>query len=147
MPTYEYACTSCGQHVEVVQSFSDEPLTTCPHCGGPLRKVFGTIGIVLKGSGFYKTDSRTPSKKAGGESGEPAAASAAASKNGTAGSGGSGGSDGTAGSGSTSRSEGSGSGTTGTAGPSTSGGSGGSGGSGNEGANAVRPKSAAGSKG
>jgi putative FmdB family regulatory protein len=58
MPTYEYACRSCGHHLEVAQSFSDEPLTTCPNCEGPLRKVFGSIGIVLKGSGFYKTDSR-----------------------------------------------------------------------------------------
>ncbi|HVX20228.1 MAG TPA: FmdB family zinc ribbon protein [Acidimicrobiales bacterium] len=59
MPTYEYACTSCGHHTEAVQSFSDDPLTTCPDCGGPLRKVYGAVGIVLKGSGFYKTDSRS----------------------------------------------------------------------------------------
>ena len=65
MPTYEYACTKCGQHLEVVQSFSDDPITTCAACGGPLRKVFGNIGIVLKGSGFYKTDSRTSSTKSG----------------------------------------------------------------------------------
>ena len=58
MPTYEYACKQCGEHVEVVQSFKDEPLTECPACGGPLRKVFAPVGIVLKGSGFYKTDSR-----------------------------------------------------------------------------------------
>jgi putative FmdB family regulatory protein len=58
MPTYEYACKTCGEHVEVVQSFKDEPLTECPACGGPLRKVFGNIGIAFKGSGFYKTDSR-----------------------------------------------------------------------------------------
>lgn len=58
MPTYEYACADCGEHIEVVQSFQDEPLTTCPRCGGPLRKVFGNIGIVFKGSGFYKTDTR-----------------------------------------------------------------------------------------
>ena len=58
MPTYEYACKSCGEHVEVVQSFKDGPLTECPACGGPLRKVFGNIGIAFKGSGFYKTDSR-----------------------------------------------------------------------------------------
>jgi len=58
MPTYEYVCTSCATHVEAVQSFSDDPLTTCAECGGSLRKVFGSIGIVLKGSGFYKTDSR-----------------------------------------------------------------------------------------
>jgi putative FmdB family regulatory protein len=67
MPTYEYACTSCGQRLEVVQSFSDEPLTTCALCGGPLRKVFGAVGIVLKGSGFYKTDSRSSGSKSGGE--------------------------------------------------------------------------------
>ena len=65
MPTYEYACTSCGEHLEVVQSFRDEALTECPACGGPLRKVFGSIGVVFKGSGFYKTDSRPgDSKKA-----------------------------------------------------------------------------------
>jgi putative FmdB family regulatory protein len=61
MPTYEYACRNCGSHLEVVQSFSDDPLTACPHCGGALRKVFGSIGITFKGSGFYKTDSRTGS--------------------------------------------------------------------------------------
>jgi putative FmdB family regulatory protein len=58
MPTYEYACRNCGSHLEVVQSFSDDPLTECPHCEGRLRKVFGSIGITFKGSGFYKTDSR-----------------------------------------------------------------------------------------
>jgi len=58
MPTYEYACRSCSEHLEVVQSFYDDPLTSCPACGGELRKVFGSIGIVFKGSGFYKTDSR-----------------------------------------------------------------------------------------
>ncbi len=61
MPTYEYACKSCGERTEAVQAFSDAPLTECPHCGGPLRKVFGTPAIVLKGSGFYKTDSRSGS--------------------------------------------------------------------------------------
>ncbi len=58
MPTYDYACTSCGHRFEAVQSFSDRALTTCPVCQGPLRKVFGNVGIVLKGSGFYKTDNR-----------------------------------------------------------------------------------------
>ena len=58
MPTYEYACTACGRGLEAVQSFSDDPLTVCPECGGALRKVYGAVGIVLKGSGFYKTDSR-----------------------------------------------------------------------------------------
>jgi len=63
MPTYEYACKSCGEHLEVVQSFKDDALTTCPACGGSLRKVFGSIGIAFKGSGFYKTDSRSSSSK------------------------------------------------------------------------------------
>jgi putative FmdB family regulatory protein len=58
MPTYEYACTECGEHIEVVQSMSDAPLSTCAICGGRLRKVFSPIGIVFKGSGFYRTDSR-----------------------------------------------------------------------------------------
>ena len=66
MPTYEYACTSCGEHVEVVQSFRDDPLTTCPACGGALRKVFGSIGVVFKGSGFYKNDSRPAAKESKG---------------------------------------------------------------------------------
>jgi putative FmdB family regulatory protein len=70
MPTYEYACKSCGEHLEVVQSFKDDALTTCPSCGSPLRKVFGTIGIAFKGSGFYRNDSRPapPSEKTGSES-------------------------------------------------------------------------------
>ena len=59
MPTYEYSCKSCGEHLEVVQSFKDDALTECPNCGGDLRKVFGNIGIVFKGSGFYKNDSRS----------------------------------------------------------------------------------------
>ena len=59
MPTYEYRCKECGADLEVVQSFTDDPLTTCERCGGPLRKVFGSVGISFKGSGFYKTDSRS----------------------------------------------------------------------------------------
>ena len=74
MPTYEYACKSCGEHLEVVQSFKDEPLTECPNCGGNLRKVFGSIGIAFKGSGFYKTDSRSGSKS--GKHKEPVKSSA-----------------------------------------------------------------------
>ncbi|MDH2904019.1 MAG: zinc ribbon domain-containing protein [Actinomycetota bacterium] len=58
MPTYEYECQSCHQRVEAVQKFSDAPLSVCEHCGGELRKVFSGVGIVFKGSGFYKTDSR-----------------------------------------------------------------------------------------
>ena len=61
MPTYEYACADCGHNLEAVQSFSDDPLTVCPECGGTLRKVFGNVGVVFKGSGFYRTDSRKSS--------------------------------------------------------------------------------------
>jgi len=61
MPTYQYRCTECGEDLEAVQKFSDAPLTTCPTCGGPLRKVFNAVGVVFKGSGFYRTDSRNGS--------------------------------------------------------------------------------------
>ena len=59
MPTYAYACTACGHRFEVQQSFTDAALTECPECEGRLRKLFNTVGIVFKGSGFYRTDSRT----------------------------------------------------------------------------------------
>jgi putative FmdB family regulatory protein len=75
MPTYEYACTECGDRTEVVQSIADAPPTTCTVCGGPLRKVFSPVGIVFKGSGFYRTDSRgKPAKTdgAGGDGGDKA---------------------------------------------------------------------------
>ena len=58
MPTYEYRCKSCGHELEVQQAFTDEPLTECPSCQGPLRKVYGNVGISFKGSGFYKNDAR-----------------------------------------------------------------------------------------
>ncbi len=58
MPTYQYACTECGERLEAVQSFSDPALTVCPACQGRLRKVFNSVGIVFKGSGFYRNDSR-----------------------------------------------------------------------------------------
>ena len=58
MPTYQYACTACGHRFDAVQSFSDASLTDCPECAGRLRKVFSSVGIVFKGSGFYRTDSR-----------------------------------------------------------------------------------------
>jgi putative FmdB family regulatory protein len=61
VPTYQYTCTDCGEQVEVVQKFSDEALKVCPVCGGALRKVFSPVGIVFKGSGFYRTDSRNGS--------------------------------------------------------------------------------------
>ena len=58
MPKYEYACKSCGERIEVTQSFADAPLTECPACGGVLRKVFSPPSIAFKGSGFYRTDNR-----------------------------------------------------------------------------------------
>jgi putative FmdB family regulatory protein len=77
VPTYEYACKECGEHHEAHQSFTDPALTECPRCGGPLRKVFGSIGIAFKGSGFYKTDSRTSAGN--GKKAESAAASSGSS--------------------------------------------------------------------
>ena len=71
MPTYEYACRECEHHFEVVQSFKDDPLTDCPNCSAAaLRKVFHPIGISFKGSGFYKTDSRSSSSSGSPSSGE-----------------------------------------------------------------------------
>ncbi|MEU6429739.1 FmdB family zinc ribbon protein [Microbispora sp. NPDC046973] len=93
MPTYQYACTACGEQLEAVQKFSDDPLTECPACQGKLRKVFSAVGIVFKGSGFYRTDSRssssstttstttTSSAKSSGDSGkkEPATSTSSSS--------------------------------------------------------------------
>lgn len=62
MPTYQYACTACGHQLEAVQSFTDAPLTQCPACEGRLRKLFSAVGVVFKGSGFYRTDSRAGAK-------------------------------------------------------------------------------------
>ena len=61
MPTYQYACTECDHRFEAVQAFTDDSLTVCPVCGGQLRKVYGSVGVVFKGSGFYRTDSRAAS--------------------------------------------------------------------------------------
>lgn len=58
MPTYAYACTQCGHQFDVVQSFSDDSLTTCPECSGALRKQYNAVGVVFKGGGFYRNDSR-----------------------------------------------------------------------------------------
>ena len=95
MPTYPYACTACDHKFEVVQSFTDDALTVCPECSGRLRKVFGSVGVVFKGSGFYRTDSRSASASsvngshgsngshAGGKDGDkPAGTSTAGSTNG-----------------------------------------------------------------
>jgi putative FmdB family regulatory protein len=96
VPTYQYACTDCADRSEVVQRFTDDPLTVCSICGGKLRKMFSPVGIVFKGSGFYRTDSRTGSSAvsaakdspANGSSGSSAESSAGAekSKNGSSGS-------------------------------------------------------------
>ena len=69
MPTYQYRCTDCGRELEVVQKFTDASLTQCPSCQGSLRKVFNAVGVVFKGSGFYRTDSRSAPS---GEDGSPA---------------------------------------------------------------------------
>jgi putative FmdB family regulatory protein len=80
MPTYEYACKSCGEHLEVVQSFRDEPLEECPACGGRLRKVFSPVGISFKGSGFYRNDSRSSAKAAKGDGHDKSEAKSASSE-------------------------------------------------------------------
>ena len=84
MPTYQYACTECGHAFEQVQSFSDDALTVCPVCSGRLRKVFNAVGVVFKGSGFYRTDSRsgTSSTLAPGTSEKSSGDSAASSGSG-----------------------------------------------------------------
>jgi putative FmdB family regulatory protein len=110
MPTYEYRCKQCDDTFDVVQSFNDEPLTTCSACGGPLRKVFGNIGISFKGSGFYRTDSRNGngSKKQRSEAAGSSTSSGSGESGSTSGS--DGGSDSTgAGSGSADSSKSSGS--------------------------------------
>ena len=63
MPTYSYACTECGNRFDIVQAFTDDALTTCERCDGRLRKLFNSVGIVFKGSGFYRTDSRESGKQ------------------------------------------------------------------------------------
>ncbi|MFE9743591.1 FmdB family zinc ribbon protein [Saccharothrix saharensis] len=68
MPTYQYACTECDHRFEAVQSFSDSALTECPQCSGKLRKLYGAVGVVFKGSGFYRTDSRSSSSSASSSS-------------------------------------------------------------------------------
>lgn len=77
MPRYDYACTECGHQFDVFQSFSDDALTDCPECDGRLRKVFNAVGVVFKGSGFYRNDSRSSSASSSGASSGPSAAGAA----------------------------------------------------------------------
>ena len=75
MPTYSYACTECDNRFDAVQAFTDDALTTCPKCSGRLRKLFNSVGVVFKGSGFYRTDSRES-----GTSGKNGSSSSAAEK-------------------------------------------------------------------
>ncbi|KZF03352.1 MULTISPECIES: FmdB family zinc ribbon protein [unclassified Rhodococcus (in: high G+C Gram-positive bacteria)] len=83
MPTYSYACTECDNRFDIVQSFTDDTLTVCPACSGKLRKLFNSVGIVFKGSGFYRTDSRggsSTSSEGAGEKKSDAAATKSDSK-------------------------------------------------------------------
>lgn len=99
MPTYSYACTVCDNRFDMVQSFDEDQLTVCPECGGRLRQLFSQVGIVFKGSGFYRTDSRAESKSGGASSGETSGGkSGDATSGGKSGGSGAGSSSGSAGS-------------------------------------------------
>ena len=84
MPTYAYACTACEHRFEIVQSFVDDSLTECPECAGRLRKLFNAVGVVFKGSGFYRTDSRKETRK-GSAGSSPAGSSSTSSDSSKAG--------------------------------------------------------------
>lgn len=92
MPTYSYACTACDHRFDAVQSFSDDSLTVCPECAGRLRKVFNAVGVVFKGGGFYRTDSRSgssasvPAKSGGDSSGSSGSSSSSDSSSSSSGS-------------------------------------------------------------
>lgn len=79
MPTYQYACTACDHRFDAVQSFTDASLTECPECGGKLRKLYGSVGVVFKGSGFYRNDSRSESKKSSTSSADKTSTSSTSS--------------------------------------------------------------------
>ena len=88
MPTYSYACTECDNRFDAVQAFSDDALTTCEKCSGRLRKLFGSVGVVFKGSGFYRTDSRQDGQKSktsanGSSTGDAASGSGSSEKSGS----------------------------------------------------------------
>jgi putative FmdB family regulatory protein len=82
VPTYSYACTECDDRFDVVQAFSDDTLTTCEKCSGRLRKLFNSVGVVFKGSGFYRTDSRESNKKPAAANGSSAKDSGSGEKSG-----------------------------------------------------------------
>lgn len=113
MPTYVYRCAKCGEQIEAFQSFSDKPLTKHTECGGKLTKVLSAAGIVLKGSGFYKTDNRSSSKGATKEKSKESSGSSSDSGSGSSGSGSSGSGSSGSDSGSSSKSTDSGSGSSG----------------------------------
>jgi putative FmdB family regulatory protein len=83
VPTYSYACTACDNKFDVVQSFSDDTLTECPKCEGRLRKLFGKVGVVFKGSGFYRTDSRESSKSSSSNGSSKSSSESSASSSST----------------------------------------------------------------
>jgi putative FmdB family regulatory protein len=122
VPTYQYQCTECGEALEVFQKFTDDALTVCPNCEGKLRKVYSAVGIVFKGSGFYRTDSRNSSASSTASSGAKSETSSSSAKSeGSSSAGGSsnsGGSSNASGSGSASSSSGSSSSSSGSSSPS-----------------------------
>ena len=83
MPTYSYACTECDNRFDAVQTFTEDALTTCPQCSGRLRKLFNSVGVVFKGSGFYRTDSREASKSAVASDSGSSAGSSGSDKSGS----------------------------------------------------------------
>jgi len=83
VPTYTYACTECGHRFDAVQAFSDDALTTCPQCSGRLRKLFNSVGVVFKGSGFYRTDSREAAKSSANGSAKSSESSGSSEKSGS----------------------------------------------------------------
>ena len=90
MPTYQYRCTECGHTFEEFQSFTDDALTVCPVCGGRLRKLFNAVGVVFKGSGFYRNDSRTTSKESASTTSSGSSGDSSSNSSGSSGSSGSG---------------------------------------------------------
>ena len=86
VPKYQYQCKDCGEALEVQQSFTEDALTVCPNCGGNLRKVFNAVGVVFKGSGFYKTDSRSSSSASSPASSSSSSSDSGSSKPATSGS-------------------------------------------------------------
>ena len=92
MPTYSYACTECDNRFDAVQAFTEDALTTCPQCSGRLRKLFNSVGVVFKGSGFYRTDSRESGKSSASVSAEKSSSSESSGSSGSSDSGSSSGS-------------------------------------------------------